>query len=53
MPKRHDNLIEQIADIGNLRDAYIKTARGKRLTWGYLEFKEYAEKNLRDMREQF
>ena len=52
MPKRHDNLIERIASIDNLRDAYVKTARGKRLTWGYLEFKEYAEKNLRDMREQ-
>ena len=36
----------------NLRDAYVKTSRGKRLTWGYLEFKEYAEKNLRTMREQ-
>lgn len=52
MPKRHGNLIEQIADMGNLRDAYIKTARGKRLTWGFLEFKEYAEKNLRAVREQ-
>lgn len=36
----------------NLRDAYIKTASGKRRTWGYLEFKEYAEMNLRHMREQ-
>ena len=52
MPKRHGSLIEQIASIGNLRDAYIKTARGKRLTLGYLEFKEYAGRNLLAMREQ-
>ncbi len=36
----------------NLRDAYVKTARGKRQTWGFLEFKEYADINLRAMREQ-
>jgi hypothetical protein len=32
--------------IDNLRDAYRKTAKNKRMTWGYLEFKEYAERNL-------
>lgn len=47
MPKRHSNLIERIADMDNLRRAYEKTANGKRRTWGYLEFKEYAELNLR------
>lgn len=52
MGKRHNHLIEQVADMDNLRDAYVKTARAKRLTWGYLEFKEYAEKNLRTLREQ-
>jgi retron-type reverse transcriptase len=52
MVKRCGNLIEQVAHMDNLRDAYIKTARGKRLTWGYLEFKEYADKNLRHIREQ-
>jgi retron-type reverse transcriptase len=52
MGKRHNNLIEQIASMDNLRDAYEKTARGKRLTWGFLEFKEYAEKNLREISEQ-
>lgn len=51
MPKRHNNLIERIADMDNLRDAYVKTARGKRQTWGFLEFKEYADINLRQMRE--
>lgn len=51
MPKRHGSLIEQIASMDNLRDAYVKTARGKRQTWGFLEFKEYADINLRAMRE--
>lgn len=46
MVKKHRNLIEQITDIENLRDAYSKTAKGKKLTFGYLEFKEYAEANL-------
>jgi retron-type reverse transcriptase len=52
MVKRANNLIGQIADMDNLRAAYINTARGKRLTWGYLEFKEYAEKNLRQISQQ-
>lgn len=52
MGKRHGNLIERVADMSNLQDAYFKTARGKRLSWGYLEFKEYAAKNLLEMREQ-
>jgi len=47
MGKRHRNLIQQIADWDNLLDAYRKTANGKRRTWGYLEFKEYALANLR------
>lgn len=51
MGKRHNHLIERIADIDNLRAAYAKTSRGKRETWGYLEFKEYAELNLKHMRE--
>lgn len=46
MPKKHRNLIQQIATIENLRDAYAKTAKGKKKTFGYLEFKEYAEANL-------
>lgn len=52
MTKRHANLIDQIADIKNLQTAYLKTSTGKRLTWGYLEFKEYDQKNLKEMREQ-
>lgn len=46
MPKKHRNLIERISDIENLRDAYRKTSSGKKMTFGYLEFKEYAEANL-------
>ena len=52
MGKRAGNLIGQIADMDNLRDAYTQTTQGKRATWGYLEFKEYAEKNLRQISQQ-
>ena len=46
MTKRHNHLYEQIISIENLRDAYNKTARGKRNTVGYLRFKENKEANL-------
>lgn len=46
MGKKYKRLIERVADIENLRDALAKTSSGKRMTWGYLEFKEYAELNL-------
>lgn len=46
MPKKHRNLIGEICTIENLRLAYYKTSKGKRMTYGYLEFKEYAEANL-------
>lgn len=52
MGKKYKHLIEQIADIDNLRLAYQRTSAGKRLTWGYLEFKEYAEMNLALLREE-
>lgn len=52
MPKKHRNLIDRIASPENLRDAYAKTAKGKRLTYGYLEFKEYAALNLARIREE-
>lgn len=52
MPKRHKNLISLIASVDNLRFAYEKTSRGKRMTYGYLEFKEYAEANLLAVREE-
>lgn len=46
MGKKHRNLIGQIVCERNLRRAYLQTARGKRRSFGYLEFKEYAELNL-------
>jgi retron-type reverse transcriptase len=52
MGKKYKRLIEQVADIDNLRLAYANTARAKRMTWGYLEFKEYAESNLRRLRDE-
>lgn len=51
MGKRHRNLYKQITSIDNLRDAYKKTSAGKRRTWGYLEWKEYADRNLRILQE--
>ena len=50
--KRHKNLIEQIATIENLQIAYWRTAKAKRMTYGYLEFKEYASVNLTALREE-
>lgn len=53
MGKKYKRLIEQIADLDNLRSAYEKTAKSKRMTYGFLEFKEYAEINLLKMRKEF
>lgn len=36
----------------NLRDAYRKTSKGKRLTYGYLEFKEFSEYNLSQIQQE-
>jgi len=47
MAKKHRNLIDQIVSIENLQEAYRKTAKGKKMTFGYLEFKEYDQANLR------
>jgi hypothetical protein len=52
MGKKYKRLIEGVADIDNLRDALHKTSSGKRMTWGYLEFKEYAELNLERLRSE-
>lgn len=46
MPKRYNHLYDEIVSIENLRDAYKKTAKGKRNTVGYLRFKENKEANL-------
>lgn len=50
--KRHKRLIEQIATVENLQNAYQKTAKAKRMTYGYLEFKEYSNVNLTRLREE-
>ena len=46
MAKRYRHLIEQITSTDNMTEAYRLTARGKRLTGGYLEFKEFGALNL-------
>jgi hypothetical protein len=46
MAKRYRNLIGQITSPENMRQAYRLTARGKRLTPGCLEFKEFDALNL-------
>ena len=46
MAKKHRNLIDKIGSIENLRSAYEKTSKGKKMSFGYLEFKEYSEANL-------
>lgn len=46
MTKRYRNLIHQITSPANMREAYRLVARGKRLTGGYLDFKEYDGLNL-------
>jgi len=51
MGKRHNNLIERIASMDNLREAYRKTALNKTQSFGYLEFREYDEVNLLHIRE--
>ncbi|WP_240905397.1 reverse transcriptase domain-containing protein [Bordetella hinzii] len=47
MGQRHRNLIAQITAWDNLLEAYRKTVKGKRASFGYLEFKEYAQVNIR------
>lgn len=46
MARKHRNLIQLIAAPNNLRRAYRQTAKRKRYTYEYLEFKEHAEANL-------
>lgn len=46
MGRKYRNLFEQIVSPENMAIAYKKTMRGKRRTWGYLEFKEYDQANL-------
>lgn len=50
--KKHRNLIEKIAEIENLRLAYTRTQKNKRMTWGYLNFKEYDQLHLRTLQDE-
>lgn len=52
MAKKHRNLIDQITSMDNLQEAYKKTAKGKKLSFGYLEFKEYDQLNLKLIQEE-
>ena len=52
MPKKVKNLMIQIADLDNLRLAYKKTSLNKYATFGYLQFKEFDEVNLRLIQEE-
>lgn len=44
--------MERIASTENLRDAYRKTAKGKRRSLGFLMFREYDELNLLRLQEE-
>lgn len=49
MGRKFRNLIDPITDDANMRRAFRLTSRSKRLTPGYLEFKEYSVLNLEDL----
>lgn len=49
MAAKHRNLIGRITADANMRRALQLTSRGKRMTPGHLEFKEYAALNLHDL----
>lgn len=52
MVKKYKNLIDKITDIDNLRLAYYKTSKGKRSSYGYLDFKEYSEANIKILQDE-
>lgn len=52
MGKKYKNLKEQICSWDNILLAYEKTARGKRSSRSYLEFREYDLANLRKIQAQ-
>lgn len=49
MAKKYRNLIDAITADANMIEAFRLTAMGKRLTPGYLEFKEFSALNLADL----
>jgi len=46
MGKKFRHLLSRIVEPSNLREAYRRARRDKRMTFGHLEFKEHAETNL-------
>lgn len=46
MGKKYRNLIESVADMSNLYNAYNRASKGKRYSHGHLEFKEHLHANL-------
>lgn len=51
MARKHRNLIGRITCDANMLAAYRRTARGRRLTAGHLEFKEFSVLNLERLAE--
>lgn len=49
MGKKYRNLIGQITSDANMRHALRRTANGKRLSTGFLEFNEFSILNLEDL----
>ena len=49
LAKKYRNLIDQITADANMRQAFRITSLGKRLTPGFLEFKEFSTINLQDL----
>jgi len=43
--KSHNNLIAEITSKENMLRAYERTANAKRMTFGYLEIKEFKQLN--------
>jgi RNA-directed DNA polymerase len=52
MGNKYRNIFSQIISPENMALAYKKTMKGKRRTWGYLEFKEYDLINLARITEE-
>jgi len=52
MGLKYRNLFEKIVDINNLQLAYKNTCKGKKETFSYLEFKEFDQYNLIQLRNE-
>lgn len=52
MGRKYKRLFDQIVSKDNFQDAYLKTRKGKRKSLSYLEFKEYAQLNLEELRQE-